>query len=158
MRLPVTKRWTAAIATISVVAAVFAAIWLTRPAQVVVSNQETGQVYYQTEAYDGLRIELSWVHSVEKEPWIEIYEIEGEDVVLREIVLEAYGAGVPNDLGGVTHNENGVVHTSGLDKHEPYLHWVHSHNTEHQVIVGDHVIPTTAIEHHAFVELAVEDN
>lgn len=156
MRLQATK--SLMIAAVALVCA--AAIMLTSLAsspRLVVKNQESGEIYYETDAVDGTRITLQWIHSVEHEPWIEIYEVRGSEIVLQEIILEGYGAGIPSDPGGTTTNENGVIHTVGINRPEPYLRWVHSHRTHHELTVGDHHIGIFDIEHHAFVELSVED-
>lgn len=154
MRLQETKHW--ALAAAFVAASALCAC-SSQDVQIVVSNQESGEVYYTMPATDGTKIELSWIHSIEKEPWIEIYEIDEGKLFLQEIILEGYGAGVPSDPGGVTTIENGVIHTRDIHRELPELRWVHSHNTSHTLVVGDHTISTDDIEHHAFVELSVED-
>lgn len=123
----------------------------------VVQNQETGQVYYQTDAQDGLKVTLRWIHSIEHEPWQETYFVEGNGLILDEIAIKSYGAGVDGDPGGITTVENGVIYTREINRRIEDLRWVHSHDTKHTLRVGDHLIDTTDIEHRAFVVLKITE-
>lgn len=125
--------------------------------EVRVVDQETGEVYYSAHATDGLRITLRWIHSVEKTPWSETYVVEEGELVLTDITIEGYGAGVPADPGGVTTVEGGVIHSRGINRPIPELAWVHSHATDHELTVGNYHIATDDIPHHAFVTLSIED-
>lgn len=123
----------------------------------MVENQETGRVYYETDATDGLEITLRWIHSIEHEPWQETYVVEGDHLILTEVAIKSYGAGVDADPGGETTIENGVIYTRGINKRFDDLRWVHSHDTQHTLRVGDHFIDTDSIEHRAFVLLKVKE-
>lgn len=52
---------------------------------------------------------LKWIHSVEKEEWLEMYEMDGEGLLLTETIFKTYGAGVPSD-GEIISSEDGFVH------------------------------------------------
>jgi hypothetical protein len=123
----------------------------------VVENQETGQIYYETNAYDGLTVTLRWIHSIEHEPWQETYHVEGNGLILDEVAIKSYGAGVDGDPGGITTIEDGVIHTRNINKRFEDLRWVHSHATKHTLRVGDHQIDTDDIEHRAFVVLKITE-
>lgn len=144
-------------AAVATVAATIGFWQLFRSPVLVVENQETGKIYYQTPAEDGMRVELSWIHSIEHEPWTETYIVEGDHLILDEVTIESYGAGVDADPGGKTTIENGVIHSRGINKRFDELRWVHSRNTHHTLRVGDHLIKTEDIDHHAFVELKIKE-
>ncbi|MCM3359446.1 DUF1850 domain-containing protein [Psychrobacillus sp. MER TA 171] len=48
-------------------------------------------VYAKTTQFD-----LGWIHSVEKEEWIEHYEIDQEQLLLESTKFKTFGAGVPS--------------------------------------------------------------
>ena len=152
-----TKAKTAGIAAITVLTVVAAilAVWLGPRPRLEVFDQKTGEIYYSVPAEDGLRVTLAWVHSIELAPISVTWEVQDARLFLVERTVESYGAGVDNDLGGVTTNENGVIRTTGLHIEYPHINYVHSHNTKHTLLVGEHLIQTSDIGHHAFVQIAV---
>ncbi|MDQ0428426.1 hypothetical protein QOZ98_001252 [Planomicrobium stackebrandtii] len=52
---------------------------------------------------------LEWIHSVEKEEWLEFYERDEDQLLLTETKFKTYGAGVPSD-GEIISSEDGFVH------------------------------------------------
>lgn len=148
--------WGVAVAVLTVAAISSITVFLQAP-RVVVENQDDGTVYYSAPAEDGMSITLSWVHSIEHEPWTETYTVNGKSLLLDEITVKSYGAGVPANPGGVTTVEDGVIHVRGINKRFPELRWVHSHDTNYTVRIGDHVIGTDDIDHHAFVQLSIKE-
>lgn len=67
-------------------------------------------------AYDGgvfyLRdkeFKIGWIHSVEKEPWFEKYELEDGQLILTETWFKTFGAGVPSS-GEVIPSSDGFIH------------------------------------------------
>ncbi|OFN79734.1 hypothetical protein HMPREF2526_01115 [Corynebacterium sp. HMSC070E08] len=99
--------------------------------RLIVADSRGSDIYFETPASRIEHIELEWIHSVEKEPWREVYRIEGHHLLLTDVYLKGFGAGVPSDLEGVTVNEGGSVHTSKIDREIDELNWVHSHATAH---------------------------
>ena len=53
---------------------------------------QTQTIYTKEESFD-----LSWIHSVEKEEWIEHYIIENDQLLLESTRFKTFGAGVPSD-------------------------------------------------------------
>lgn len=123
----------------------------------VVRNQRTGEVYFETPAAAGTEITLAWIHSIELTPWTETYEVRGNELVLTEVTLESYGAGAPSDIGGVTRIEDGVIHITELATPFEAVRWIHSHDTEHHVLLdGVIAVQTTDIPHHQFAEITID--
>ena len=123
--------------------------------QLEVFNHKTHEVYFSIPASDGTLVTLEWVHSIELEPITVTYKVEDGKLFLIERTVKSYGAGVESDLGGVTTVEDGVIYTRGLHIEYPYLNYTHSHDVHHKLTIGDHVINTNDIEHHAIVTIAV---
>lgn len=116
----------------------------------------SGEVFYETKGFDeSTVIELSWIHSVEHEPWVERYHPSGTRIILDEVILKGYGAGVPAELEGTTQNINGVIRTTGINRPLEKLSWVHSHATHHVLKIGNKEL-STEIPHQSFVELVIE--
>lgn len=148
--------WIMAAAVVTV-AAISSVIALCTDPQLMVFNQQDGRVYYAVESRDGIEITLSWIHSIEHQPWTETYVVDGTQLILEQITIESYGAGVPADPGGVTTIEDGVIHVREIHKPFNEIRWVHSHDTNYTVTIDDHLIHTGDIEHHAFVELSIKE-
>lgn len=124
-------------------------------ARLIVADARGSDIYFEAPASRIDHIELEWIHSIEKEPWREVYRIEEHHLLLTDVYLKGFGAGVPSDLEGVTVNEGGSVHTSKIDRQLDELNWVHSHATSHflRVFLVDQPEPVLLqheIPHHTF--------
>lgn len=64
-----------------------------------------GQTFYLLEQ----EFDVQWVHSVEKEEWIESYELIGNKLLLTTTAFKTFGAGVPSD-GIIEVRNDGFVH------------------------------------------------
>ncbi|MCT1577920.1 DUF1850 domain-containing protein [Oceanobacillus kimchii] len=53
--------------------------------------------------------ELKWIHSVEKEEWVEVYKINENKLSLIETYFKTFGAGVPAQ-GEVIPSSDGYIH------------------------------------------------
>ena len=53
--------------------------------------------------------ELSWIHSIEKEEWIEHYIIENSELLLQSTRFKTFGAGVPSEANEVQLKDGFVV-------------------------------------------------
>jgi len=53
--------------------------------------------------------DVQWIHSVEKEMWIESYEMTSDKLILTTTAFKTFGAGVPSD-GILEVRDDGFVH------------------------------------------------
>ncbi|WP_019414812.1 DUF1850 domain-containing protein [Paenisporosarcina sp. TG20] len=53
--------------------------------------------------------EVQWIHSVEKEEWIESYQVKNDKLILTSTAFKTFGAGVPSDKE-VIERDDGFVH------------------------------------------------
>jgi len=123
--------------------------------QLIVADARGNGVFLEVPTSQIDHVELEWIHSVEKEPWREIYRINSHHLLLTDVYLKSFGAGVPSDLEGVTVNEGGIVHTSKIDRQIEALNWVHSHETDHTFRVffvnrSEPLVLQQEIPHHTF--------
>jgi hypothetical protein len=65
-----------------------------------------GTYYTKNQQFD-----LIWIHSVEKEEWIEMYQVHGNQLILEETKFKTFGAGVPSDAKEVALEDGYVVMT-----------------------------------------------
>lgn len=82
---------------------------------------------------------LKWIHSVEKEEWLEMYERDGEQLLLTETVFKTFGAGVPSD-GEIIPSEDGFVHMR-INQHLPEMNLTVSENVQTTILTQEKTIP-----------------
>lgn len=128
--------------------------------RLIVADARGGDIYFGAPTSRIDHIELEWIHSIEKEPWREVYRIQEHHLLLTDVYLKGFGAGVPSDLEGVTVNEGGSVHTSKIDRQIDELNWVHSYATAHvlRVFMVDQPEPVLLqheIPHHTFATVFI---
>ncbi|MFP3917332.1 DUF1850 domain-containing protein [Lysinibacillus telephonicus] len=83
--------------------------------------------------------QLKWIHSVEKEEWIETYEQQGNEILLLETHFKTFGAGVPS-IAKDTELTDGFVKMK-MDIRYPELYLTVSENVETTIISEDREIP-----------------
>lgn len=82
------------------------------------------------------QFDLKWRHSVEKQWWIESYQIQDNQLLLTDTYLQTFGAGTPSTeaLSQDTKPKYpGYVHYQ-IDTTLPYLNWMISSNIEATII------------------------
>jgi hypothetical protein len=93
-----------------------------------ISDWKSGRVYVEVPARVGSRLSFRWMHSLEKFPWNEHYDVnEGRKLVLDEISFPAFGAGVPENRGRVCRIENGLIRMEKIEEEFAELVWLNSH-------------------------------
>ncbi|MCM3388955.1 DUF1850 domain-containing protein [Ureibacillus chungkukjangi] len=83
--------------------------------------------------------DLSWIHSVEKEEWIETYQQNGEQMLLTETHFKTFGAGVPSQSKDVS-IEDGFVKMQ-INQLFKELNLTVSSNVKTTIIVDEQEIP-----------------
>ena len=82
---------------------------------------ESGRPVYVRAVKAGERYTIRFIHSVERRPVDEIYEIAPDCSILRETVYDMFGAGLPAEPepGKTFSVENGKFHIRGFDLRIP---------------------------------------
>jgi len=78
---------------------------------------------------------LSWIHSIEKEPWYEIYKRKNSHLILTETYFKTFGAGVPSNKEIIKKN-NGFIHMK-VNRKIDKLNIIVSENVQTTLIIGD---------------------
>lgn len=87
---------TVAVAIVIIAAAVFVIIFTGRT-RLVLSDEDSGEIYLQLPIRDGDRFSLTYTHSVHKTPVTEVYEVRGKDIYVVEARFHTFGAGMQTD-------------------------------------------------------------
>ncbi|HWL25915.1 MAG TPA: DUF1850 domain-containing protein [Ureibacillus sp.] len=83
--------------------------------------------------------QLKWIHSVEKEEWIETYEKSGDELLLTDTYFKTFGAGVPSD-SEKTELVNGYVKME-INRTFPELFLTVSENVKTTILTNNRNIP-----------------
>ena len=107
-------------AAIVIVAAVAVILWiLPRGERLVLSDRDNGRVYARYAVSDGDVFSVTFVHSVNKTPVSDVYEVRNGSMVLTGTVYYSFGAGVPDELKDgetLTIREDGAMVVTGMDQ------------------------------------------
>ncbi len=83
----------------------------------IVRDISENRIIFTNKISPGNEFKVRWMHSVELQPWEEIFRIGEEyDIVLDRTRFKSFGAGVPDSAGKKTEIKNGYVVFSGIDK------------------------------------------
>ncbi|MCL2046466.1 MAG: DUF1850 domain-containing protein [Oscillospiraceae bacterium] len=89
----------------------------------VLTNVSKSMFLIQARAPDGTDFSISYIHSVNKSPITEYYEIIEGEIYLKAIRFESFGAGVETELSDgqnlIVHDEYMMI--TGIDRHIPVL-------------------------------------
>lgn len=99
--------------------------------------------------------QLQWIHSVEKEPWIEYFIRDGEALLLTKTVFHTFGAGVPSD-GEILNSNDGLIHME-INRSLDELNVTISKNVQTTLVLKNKEIPIHEnFDHFSELNLRVE--
>lgn len=115
----------------------------------IISFEFQNETYYlKDEAFY-----LRWVHSVEKEEWIEKYERNQNHLLLTETYFKTFGAGTPS-TADVVKTDNGYV-SMKINRKLPEIHLTISENVQTKIESKGKVIPLYKLaDHHETVRIS----
>ena len=102
---------------------VAAALFLTSlfSLQLILTDARTGEVYARFPVAEGTEFELGFIHSVNKSPLIDCYEIRDGHIRITHTVYYGFGAGVQSELNPgetLTFREDGAMVVSGFSNND----------------------------------------
>lgn len=133
--------WMLVVVMATIMAAVvmwLAHIGLFRQQPVIQLSFDSHSCYLKRTQFD-----LKWLHSVEKQWWIESYEIEEGHLLLTDTYLQTFGAGTPSTEAlsqDAKPKYAGYVHYQ-IDTTLPYLDWMISSNIQATIINQGRELP-----------------
>lgn len=135
------KRLITGITAAVLIAAVILLISLTfSGTYLVLEDDETGEIYNKIPVKDLDEFEITFTHSVNKSPVIDIYQIRSGDIYLTGNIYYNFGAGVPTEIydgQSLTYGENGEMIISDMDTLMPHLVYVIGTVTDYYLSVND---------------------
>lgn len=88
------------------------------------------------------KFELLWMHSVEKQWWIESYEARDGQLLLTDTYLQTFGAGTPStEQGGESSQKYPGYVLYQINSWLPELNWMISSNIKAQIITHKKRLP-----------------
>jgi len=106
-----------------------------------------GKNIRKTLAVPQKKFTLSYIHSVQKTPVYEVFEIsEDNKLILRETTYSSLGVGLPyTEENGTFVNEDGKFRLTGIDREFSSISLRVSPIPEHTIIIGDSTYPLLSI-------------
>lgn len=106
--------------------------------QLVLRDTKTGEIY-GTYRLKSESFSVTFVHSVNKSPVTDIYEVHDGEIIMTGTVYYGFGAGVPTELEGdqtLTYGENGEMIISNMNLHIPDLVYVVGTVSDHVLTIN----------------------
>lgn len=98
---------------------------------------------------------LSWIHSVDKTPWLEYYERQDQGFLLTETKFKTFGAGVPHD-GEVLESQDSMIHYR-MNQMIPEINWIIDKDVSSTIIVPDNRLWKIYNNHERFSEVQIRN-
>ncbi|MBS7528610.1 DUF1850 domain-containing protein [Fusibacter paucivorans] len=123
----------------------------------VISHQETGEIYAISKIQPGDKVTYEWIHSFEHIPWYEdFYVTDAGSLQLEEIRVAGFGAGIPEDKGTMS-VENGMVYMRDLGDMFDHIQWFNSHTALQYIAINDSIlIQGSEMPHHEPLKLEIK--
>ncbi|MBQ3405209.1 MAG: DUF1850 domain-containing protein [Oscillospiraceae bacterium] len=116
-------------AAATIVAAVMTIMLLSACAgsELLLKNSDTGTVWAEYSVDEGDTFAVTFVHSVNKSPVTETYEIKDGSIYLTSCIYYGFGAGVATEMEDgwvLSYGDNGEMIISGIDKRIDCLNYI----------------------------------
>ena len=101
-------------------------------------NERTGRTLYSIEAPNGAEFSVTYIHSVNKSPVTEYYQVVDGQIFLMALSYQSFGAGMPSEQtdGQVLNYADGSMLITGYDRHIPRLCYFISRTEGHTFDFG----------------------
>lgn len=101
---------------------------------------------------------LSWTHSIEHTPWVELYRVSNGKMALEEARIKSFGAGVDQVAPEVV-TEDGWVKLRGTGRIFRALHFFYSKKVDYELRIGGRDIGLeNRVPHHAAVAVGTKQD
>jgi len=123
-----------------------------------ITHQETGEVFVKIRVEPGDTLKYKWIHSFEHIPWTEEYEIrDNNSLLLHEITVAGFGAGIPENKGKVT-IEDGIIVMSEIEENFEEINWINSNTALAYIgLNGEEIIKGSDLPHHEPLNLIIKE-
>jgi len=108
----------------------------------ILEHRETSEILLLERVSPGAEFTIRWMHSVELQPWEEIFRIDEEyRLVLDRTRFKSFGAGVPHEAGKKSEIKDGYVIFSDINTIIPEITYGISDYAKHTFIYNTHELP-----------------
>ena len=93
----------------------------------VLRNVDTNAEYARFRVKEGDEFSVMFIHSVNKYPLTDVYEIRDNKIYVIRTIYNNFGAGVQTEIEDgqtLTYDENGEMVVSGFNREMPYLSYI----------------------------------
>lgn len=107
--------------------------------RLVLRNPDSGEVYAEFAVEEGERFSITFIHSVNKTPVTDVYEIRGGEIYAVETRYYSFGAGVQTEIEegqSLNYAEDGAMVVSGIDKLVSGMIYVVGKVSDHSLEIG----------------------
>ncbi len=124
----------------------------------VISHQETEEIYLMERVKPGDTLHFKWIHSFEHIPWTEEFEIlDNNQLALHVITVAGFGAGIPENKGTVS-IVDGIIIMSDINEIFEEINWINSNTALVFIGINDkELIKGSDLPHHELLKLRVEE-
>ncbi|WZL73774.1 DUF1850 domain-containing protein [Clostridiaceae bacterium 35-E11] len=107
----------------------------------ILENTQVSQIVFIHKISPNDTFTMHWMHSVELEPWEEIFRIDEDyHIILDHTRFKAFGAGVPADAGQKTMVKDGWIYFLEINQPIPNLTYGISHIAKHTFYFKDKAV------------------
>lgn len=110
----------------------------------MLTDVNTGEVYAEYPVFDGTRFSVEFIHSINKTPVKDIYEVRnGGEIYVVETDYYSFGTGVQTELNpGETleYSDNGAMQIKNIDKLIPDLIYIVGTVSDHVMCIEEREI------------------
>ena len=111
---------------------------LNQPIKIIIEDMSTEEELFVQEVEYGERFEVNYIHSVERSPVSEVFEVRGDGIYTMESHTESFGAGMPY-AGEDVELKDGTFTIKNINRkvHGGTLRIRPSSVFPHHIIIGD---------------------
>ena len=138
---------TGAIAVVLVAAVLI--LSLVQFSYLILVNDESNTLLLKVRISDEEEFSVSYIHSANRSPVTEFYQVRNGSIVLTALEFATFGAGMPTELepGQVLVNlPDGKMRIEGFDREIEALLYIIGYTTEHTLHVGQQNVPLTTLD------------
>lgn len=109
----------------------------------VLEDGDTGTVYGEYKVKDGDQFSVTFVHSVNKSPLTDVYEVRDNDIYVVQTIYYGFGAGVQTEIEPgqkLSYGEDGSMIVSGFNQKLDPLSYIVGTVSDHTLKIGEREI------------------
>ncbi|MCI6153214.1 DUF1850 domain-containing protein [Fusobacterium perfoetens] len=123
----------------------------------LIYNIKTNQIYIKEKVKNNDFIEYKWIHSFEHIPWKEMFQIQKDNsLILKEISVAGFGAGIPENKGKVEIQKDGLIHMTNINQKFENIQWINSKTALVYISLNNKIlINGYSLPHHELMKLEI---